>query len=118
MDSITKYLNRIAYKFPKGYPDMGNPEEKALLLEMVNNLIKEDEEEDMGELRTNLLSLVKNISDVDELKQITKYTKNVGFGNSMKQHLSSKNLRNNENGWQILLFAGFFLLFGWFVIAG
>jgi len=29
MDSITKYLNKIAYKFPKGYPDVNNPEEKA-----------------------------------------------------------------------------------------
>ena len=96
MDSIIKYLNKIAYKFPKGYPDMNNDQDKKMLLEMVNNLIKEDEEEDIDELRTNLLSLVKNISDVDELKQITKYTKNVGFGNSMKQHLSSKNLSSKD----------------------
>ena len=43
MDNITKYLNKVAYKFPKGYPDISNPEEKAMLFEMVNNLIKEEE---------------------------------------------------------------------------
>ena len=96
MDNITKYLNRIAYKFPKGYPDMDNPEEKAMLLEMVNNILKEDEEEDIDELKANLLSLVKNISDIGELKQIAKYTKNVGFGNSMKQYLASKNLSSKD----------------------
>ena len=37
MDNITKYLNRIAYKFPKGYPDMNNDQD-ILLLE---NLLKE-----------------------------------------------------------------------------
>ena len=45
MDNITKYLNRIAYKFPKGYPDMNSAEEKALLFEMFNNLIEQEEEE-------------------------------------------------------------------------
>ena len=37
MDPITKYLNRIAYKFPKGYPDMNNDQD-VLLLE---SLLKE-----------------------------------------------------------------------------
>jgi hypothetical protein len=32
MDNITKFLNKIAYKFPKGYPDM-NDEQDVLLLE-------------------------------------------------------------------------------------
>tara|TARA_R100000544_G_scaffold7651_1_gene3037 strand:+ start:58 stop:1272 length:1215 start_codon:yes stop_codon:yes gene_type:complete len=31
MDPITKYLNRIAYKFPKGYPDMNNDQDVLLL---------------------------------------------------------------------------------------
>ena len=43
MDNITKYLNKISYKFPKGYPDMDDPKDKVMLLEMVNNLIKEEE---------------------------------------------------------------------------
>ncbi len=43
MDIITKYLNNIAYKFPKGYPDMNDPKDMELLNEMIKNLIKEEE---------------------------------------------------------------------------
>jgi len=37
MDILTKFLNSISYKFPKGYPDMGDPKD-ILILE--NELIK------------------------------------------------------------------------------
>ena len=39
MDPITKYLNNIAYKFPKGYPDMNDSKDKAMLSEIINNII-------------------------------------------------------------------------------
>tara|TARA_R110001592_G_scaffold27119_1_gene100785 strand:+ start:22 stop:1182 length:1161 start_codon:yes stop_codon:yes gene_type:complete len=41
MDNLTKYLNSIAYKFPKGYPDMSDPKDKAMLFEMVKDIISE-----------------------------------------------------------------------------
>ena len=41
MDNLTKYLNRIAYKFPKGYPDMNNDQDKAMLFEMIEDIISE-----------------------------------------------------------------------------
>jgi hypothetical protein len=72
MDPITKYLHRIAYKFPKGYPDVNNPEEKTMLLEMVNNLIKEDEKED---LKSKLISII-NSSDLSD-DEIIAYTKSI-----------------------------------------
>ena len=72
MDNITKYLHKVAYKFPKGYPDVSNPEEKARLLEMVNNLIKEDEEED---LKSKLISII-NSSDLSD-DEIIAYTKSI-----------------------------------------
>lgn len=31
MDVITEFINRISYKFPKGYPDINDPADKALL---------------------------------------------------------------------------------------
>ena len=31
MDVVTEFINRIAYKFPKGYPDINDPADKALL---------------------------------------------------------------------------------------
>ena len=46
MDSITKYLHKIAYKFPKGYPDMNNDQDKKMLLEMIDNIVEAEEEEE------------------------------------------------------------------------
>ena len=31
MDPIVKFLNRISYRFPKGYPDINNPQDKILI---------------------------------------------------------------------------------------
>ena len=31
MDVVTEFINRIAYKFPKGYPDINDPADKSLL---------------------------------------------------------------------------------------
>ena len=41
MDNITKYLNRIAYKFPKGYPDMNNAQDVLLLETLMSELLGE-----------------------------------------------------------------------------
>tara|TARA_R110001592_G_scaffold161469_1_gene394091 strand:+ start:111 stop:1094 length:984 start_codon:yes stop_codon:yes gene_type:complete len=42
MDNITKYLNRISYKFPKGYPDMNNDQDIKLLMSLVENKINKN----------------------------------------------------------------------------
>ena len=39
MDNITKYLNRIAYKFPKGYPDMNNAQDVSLLESLISQTL-------------------------------------------------------------------------------
>ena len=41
MDNLTKYLNRIAYKFPKGYPDMNNAQDVLLLEAFISEVIGE-----------------------------------------------------------------------------
>ena len=41
MDNITKYLNRIAYKFPKGYPDMNNDQDVLLLEKLLSEVLGE-----------------------------------------------------------------------------
>ena len=41
MDNITKYLNRIAYKFPKGYPDMNNDQDVLLLETFISEVLGE-----------------------------------------------------------------------------
>jgi hypothetical protein len=35
MDIIEKFIRRVSWKFPKGYPDINNPEDKALLFELL-----------------------------------------------------------------------------------
>ena len=42
LDNITKYLNRIAYKFPKGYPDMNNDQDVLLLETFISELLGEE----------------------------------------------------------------------------
>jgi hypothetical protein len=39
MDVITKFLNSISYKFPKGYPDMKNEQDVKLLYKLLNEVI-------------------------------------------------------------------------------
>ena len=39
MDIITKYLNQISYKFPKGYPDMNNDQDVLLLESLISETI-------------------------------------------------------------------------------
>ena len=41
MDVIEQFLHSISYKFPKGYPDMDNPEDVTLLNEIISNLTEE-----------------------------------------------------------------------------
>ena len=38
MDILEKFIRKVSYKFPKGYPDINNPEDKALLESIVQEL--------------------------------------------------------------------------------
>jgi hypothetical protein len=42
MDIIEKFLRQISYKFPKGYPDINNEQDKKMLFQLVNETIKVD----------------------------------------------------------------------------
>ena len=41
MDALDRFLNRVAYKFDKGYPDVNTPIDMEMLFEMVNNILSE-----------------------------------------------------------------------------
>lgn len=41
MDIITEYLNKVAYKFPKGYPDLNDPSDRDLLESLMGIKIQE-----------------------------------------------------------------------------
>jgi len=42
MDVLDKFLNEVSYKFPKGYPDMDNPEDVLLLKSLLEEYTKEE----------------------------------------------------------------------------
>jgi len=45
MDALERYINRVAYKFDKGYPDVNDPQDMKMLMEMINPLLENEEEE-------------------------------------------------------------------------
>ncbi len=69
MDPITKYLHKIAYKFPKGYPDMDNPEDKVMLMSLVEQEIEIDKSivpnDQDGEKQDKVADVIKNYSSED-----------------------------------------------------
>lgn len=38
MDSLDLFFKKFSYKFPKGYPDMNDPNDKKLLFELIGNI--------------------------------------------------------------------------------
>lgn len=89
MDNITKYLNKISYKFPKGFLDVNIPEERAMLFELTEKLIKEEEEAKIT--KNDLIKLINDL-DLDD-EQITKLfnrTKNFTTYRPIKDTLTRK----------------------------
>ena len=41
MDSLDKFIKSVGWKFPKGYPDMNDPKDKAMLFELAENFMGE-----------------------------------------------------------------------------
>ena len=72
MDPITKFLNRISYKFEKGYPDMSNHKDVNLLESLISETIgkkfsftiTEGKAEDRDEAK-NILKKELSLSDSD-----------------------------------------------------
>ena len=95
MDNITKYLNRIAYKFPKGYPDMNNDQDVLLLETLLSEFLGESiilENQD-------LISLIKsNITNYGDLTPSGKTTIKLTFSDIPNTGNQSKELRNDVYG--------------------
>jgi len=60
MDILEKFIRKVAYKFPKGYPDINNPEDKALLEELIGENILLEVTEDYD-------NRIKQVLGVDEI---------------------------------------------------
>ena len=111
MDVITKYLNNIAYKFPKGYPDMDDPKDKAMLFEIIEqqmSLFSDDEldaitikvkketgvnlEKVSSDVRQDILDIVGDdakLSD-DDLEKVKSYIGGIKYKKEIIDYISSK----------------------------
>ena len=77
MDFLITYLNSIAYKFPKGYPDMNDTQDVLLLESELSNILGEEfrlnevTEEDSSDLPDNILQLKQDIQLIPGLDNVT-----------------------------------------------
>tara|TARA_R110001592_G_scaffold91309_1_gene267372 strand:+ start:461 stop:1969 length:1509 start_codon:yes stop_codon:yes gene_type:complete len=95
MDSITKYLNKIAYKFPKGYPDMNNDQDvlllESILSEFLNKTIILENQE--------LISLINsNITDYGDITSSGRDTIKLTFSEIPGRGATSDSIRREVYG--------------------
>ena len=77
MDGLDSFLQSVAYKFPKGYPDMDDPKDKKMLFEMVSLLTEEESENKSSTNVDEIKSLIDLIKDDKEaLSKIKKFINN------------------------------------------
>lgn len=89
MDILDKFLVQVSYKFTKGYPDINNTEDKALLMEMFHSLLEQEEEEE--NLKDKLIDLIKASDLTDkELSTFIKSVTNKGLKDDMLGYLNQR----------------------------
>jgi hypothetical protein len=71
MDSVEKFIRDNCWRFPKGYPDLSNPKDKALLFELVEKQQLEEEEQQMYSYE-DLMRLIQTKKDLLDPKFIQK----------------------------------------------
>jgi len=80
MDVLEKFLNSVSYKFPKGYPDMNDPEDVKLLTSIIESYIpeadqseeKSSEEPSLSPKQQDLQKIINIIDKVEKNDKITK----------------------------------------------
>jgi len=92
LDPLTKYLNSIAYKFPKGYPDMNNTQDVLLLETMLSEFLGES----VILENQNLISLIKsNITNYGDLETSGKDTIKLTFSDIPNRGGKSDSMRSD-----------------------
>lgn len=95
MDPILKYLNQVAWKFPKGYPDMNDPKDKEMLFEMINNIVTEEEEKaTAADGVVSKADIIKVLEDEEftpeQLQRILSSVSSIKFKDEIINYISSK----------------------------
>lgn len=93
MDALERYLNRVAYKFDKGYPDVNNPKDIEMLMEMINPLIEAEEKKEEALNVQTVKDLLDTLNgDQEALKYIKKYIQNRPGQDSFFDYATSSNV--------------------------
>ena len=76
MDVLDKFFQQYAYKFDKGYPDMNNEKDIALLESLLSEIgfpvdLNEVTEEDSPNLPDNIIQLKQDIQSISGLDNVT-----------------------------------------------
>lgn len=91
MNVFDRIINSVAYKFPKGYPDMDDPNDKEMLFKMVNEILEVDEKPEEEDLKAKLIDLIKSSDISDEtLKKLFKSISGSGSRGELKSYLNQK----------------------------
>jgi len=101
MDNITKFLNKVAYKFPKGYPDINDPLDRDLLESLLGTSLTEAEEEKKEDNKIDhkerLIDLIKNSDMSSEVaEQIERLLANSTFKPAIIDYIKSKGFTEDK----------------------
>lgn len=107
MDNLDKFLSKISYKFPKGYPDMEDPKDVKMLFELVSKVMVEQEEETNPEI-PNKQEIIKIIQDTEltdsQLTKLKNIVSKIGFTGPIEDYLDVVSKESNIPKNQILKF--------------
>jgi hypothetical protein len=93
MDELDSFLQSVAYKFPKGYPDMTDPNDRDLLFELAGDLLEEEKKQDskgsvnVDEVKS-LIDLIKD--DKEALIKIKRFINNRPIENTFFNDIASQ----------------------------
>ncbi len=91
MDVLERYINRVAYKFDKGYPDVNNPKDMEMLMEMINPLIKEEEQADGVVTKDEIIKVLQDEDfSPEQLQKILSTVSSIKYKKEIIDYISSK----------------------------
>lgn len=95
MDILDKFLNNVAYKFDKGYPD--GPEDMARLFEMANNLVEAEDEEKSTLSKEDIIKIIQSSEYTDkQLARLDQLVTSVSYSDEINNVTKAKNLTSKE----------------------
>jgi hypothetical protein len=98
MDIVTEFINRVAYKFPKGYPDLNDPADKKLLESLMGlNEAEEDDEEKKTISKADIIKAIEDSEYTDnQLARLDQLVTSVSYSDEIDNIASSKGLTSKE----------------------